>query len=211
MSGARDKSGGYQSDAQQAAGAPAGGSPGARETGGYDQGDARMQDQGARDPGMRETGGTRTDTRGEYGRTEYGRAEYGRGGYGESGGAAQTGFTVLAASLMILAGLWSFLEGLIGIIHKSFYAAQPNYTYAYSIHGWGWVHLALGIALFAAGACVLLGQTWAKVVGIVLAVFSAIANFMFLPYYPVWSIVVIAIDLFIIWALATGIGRRATA
>jgi hypothetical protein len=186
MSSARDRAAGYEAGEQQGAGAPAG-SPGAhRETAGYAGDDARQQ-AGAR-------------------------AGYGRGDdYGRSGGMAQSGFTALAATLMILAGLWSFLEGLIGIVHQSFYRTMPSYYYGFTIHDWGWVHLALGIVLFAAGACVLLGQTWAKVVGITLAVFSGIANFMFLPYYPLWSIIMIAIDLFIIWALATGIGRRATA
>lgn len=140
-------------------------------------------------------------------------AGYPRGDYGGGGReVAQAGFTVLAGTLMILSGILSFLEGLVGIFRTGpFFASLPNYTYQFSVHSWGWVHLGVGIVLFAAGACVLLGQPWAKALGIVLAVFSAIANFLFLPYYPVWSIAVIAIDVFIIWALATGMSRRATA
>jgi hypothetical protein len=138
-------------------------------------------------------------------------ADYQRGG-GDGPGMAQAGFTVLAATLMILSGLWSFLEGLVAIFRTgSFFTTLPNYTFQFSVHSWGWVHLAIGVVLFAAGACVLLGQAWAKAVGIVLAVCSGIANFIFLPYYPLWSIIVIAIDVFIIWALATGMSRRATA
>jgi hypothetical protein len=138
-------------------------------------------------------------------------ADYQRGG-GDGRGVAQAGFTVLAATLMILSGLWSFLEGLVAIFRTgSFFTTLPNYTFQFSVHSWGWVHLAIGVVLFAAGACVLLGQAWAKALGIVLAVCSGIANFIFLPYYPLWSIVVIAIDVFIIWALATGMSRRATA
>jgi hypothetical protein len=140
---------------------------------------------------------------------EAGTARAGHGGGGH--GVAQAGFTVLAATLMILSGLWSFLEGLVAIIRQSFFVAMPNYSYQFSVHGWGWIHLALGIVIFAAGACVLLGQSWALMTGIVLAVFSGIANFMFLPYYPLWSIILIAIDVFVIWALATGLSRRATA
>jgi hypothetical protein len=130
-------------------------------------------------------------------------------GYG--GGTAETGFTILAGVLMMLGGLWGFFVGLVAIIKQGFYVATPNYTFNWTIHGWGWVHLILGIVIFAAGACVLLGQTWAKLVGILLAVFSGVANFLFLPHYPFWSIVMIAIDIFIIWALATGIGRRQAA
>jgi hypothetical protein len=123
-------------------------------------------------------------------------------------GAGQAGLTVLAATLMILSGLLGFFEGLVAILRQSFFVSVPNYTFQFNVHGWGWVHLVLGIVIFAAGVCVLLGQTWAKALGILLAVFSGIANFLFLPYYPVWSIVVIALDVFVIWALASGIGRR---
>jgi len=126
-------------------------------------------------------------------------------------GGAMHGGTALAATLMILSGLWGFFMGLTAVIKQSFYVTVPNYTFQFSIHGWGWTHLIIGIVLFAAGVSVLLGQTWAKVIGIVLAVVSAIANFMFLPYYPLWSIVIIAVDVFIIWALATSISRRAVA
>src|ERR1700729_1597419 len=76
--------------------------------------------------------------------------DYPRGDYGESRGVAQTGFTVLAATLMILSGLWSFLEGLVAIFRTgSFFNTLPNYTFQFSLHSWGWVHLGIGIALFA--------------------------------------------------------------
>ncbi len=124
------------------------------------------------------------------------------------GGLAAMGFTALAAVLMILSGLWSFFVGLTGVIKSSFFVTVPNYTFDFSIHGWGWTHLIIGAVVFAAGVCLLLGMMWARVVGIVLAVISGIANFLFLPYYPLWSIVVIALDVFIIWALASGARRQ---
>jgi hypothetical protein len=136
----------------------------------------------------------------------YPEAGYERG-YGGGGSMSEAGGTILAATLLILSGLWSFFVGLTAIIKQSFFVATPNYTYQFSVHSWGWIHLILGIVVFAAGVCVLLGQTWAKALGIVLAVFSGIANFMFLPHYPLWSIVVIAIDVFIVWALATSMSR----
>lgn len=131
-------------------------------------------------------------------------------GYADSGegrAVAAMGFTALAAILMILSGLWSFFVGLTGILKGSFFVSVTNYTFNYSIHNWGWTHLILGAVVFAAGVCLLLGMMWARVVGIVLAVISGIANFLFLPYYPFWSIVVIALDVFIIWALASGARR----
>jgi hypothetical protein len=126
-------------------------------------------------------------------------------------GLGQSGSTVLAATLMMLSGLWSFLVGLTAVLKQSFFIAQSNYTFQFSVHGWGWIHLVLGIVVLAAGACVLLGQTWAKALGIVLAVFSGLSFFLFLPYYPLWSVVMIGVDLFVIWALASSIGRQSAA
>jgi len=125
----------------------------------------------------------------------------------EGGSAAGTGFTMLAATLMIISGLWSFFVGLTAIIKDQFFVTVPNYTFKIDVTSWGWIHLAVGAVVFLAGVCLVLGQLWARVVGVVLALISAVANFMFIPYYPVWSLIVIAIDVFIIWALMTG-GQR---
>jgi hypothetical protein len=186
MSSARDKTAGYETGPTPPADAPMAGAPQAGAT------QAGAPQAGAPAP-------------------RQGEPDYPRGDYGTRS-MAQSGFTVLAATLMILSGLLSFIEGLVAIFRTgAFFTTQANYTFQFSLHSWGWVHLGVGIVLFAAGACVLLGQTWAKALGIVLAVSSAIANFIFLPYYPFWSIILIAVDVFIIWALATGMSRRASA
>jgi hypothetical protein len=125
----------------------------------------------------------------------------GRHEAGEHRGAV-VGFTALAGTFMVLGGLWSAIVGTVALANANkLIVAAPNYTFRYSIHGWGWAHLILGIVVFAAGVCVFLGMTWARIVGVVLAVVSAVANFMFIPYQPLWAIVVIAIDAFVIWAL----------
>jgi hypothetical protein len=120
-----------------------------------------------------------------------------------SGSVAATGFTALAGVLMVLSGLWSFFEGLAAVIRGGFFVVLPNYAYNVSVTGWGWTHLILGVVVFAAGACLFLDMTWARVVGIILAAISAVLNFLYIPYYPVWSIVLIALDVFVIWALMT--------
>jgi hypothetical protein len=118
---------------------------------------------------------------------------------GPTGAAA--GFTIMAAVLMVLSGLWSFFSGLAAVIKGQFFVTLPNYAYNVSIHGWGWTHLILGIVVFVAGLSLFMDMMWARVVGVILAMTSAVLNFIWIPYYPVWSIVVIAIDLFVIWAL----------
>jgi hypothetical protein len=114
---------------------------------------------------------------------------------------AALGFTIVAAVLMMVSGLWSFLEGLAAIIKGQFFVVLPNYVYNISVTGWGWIHLILGAAVFVAGAFLFMDKTWARVVGVVLACLSAVANFLYIPYSPVWSVIVIALDVFIVWAL----------
>jgi hypothetical protein len=158
--------------------------------------------------GYREQEGYRGETaRGETARgetAEYGRAE-GRGMEGP-GVAAMAGH-VLAATLMILSGLVTIFVGITGIVRGTYFLAVANYTYHFGPFGRGVTDLIIGAVILAAGVCLLMGMMWARVVGVALAVISAVANFLFLPYAPLWSIVLIAIDIFIIWALTTG-GRH---
>jgi hypothetical protein len=112
------------------------------------------------------------------------------------------GFTLFAAVMMIMAGIWQALAGLVAIFENEFYVTTRNYIFQFDATTWGWIHLVLGVLVGLAGLGLLAGQTWARVVGITLAVLSAIANFLFIPYYPFWSMLIIGLDVFVIWALA---------
>jgi hypothetical protein len=136
--------------------------------------------------------------------------DYPQGAGAHEEGRARIGVGIgrgLAGFLLILNGLYGFLVGLAAVVRGGFFVVHNGYAYHWSIHGWGWLQLIIGCVLFAAGVCVLLGMVWARVLGAILAGFSAITSFMFIPYYPLWSIVVIAIDVFIVWALVSS-GRR---
>jgi hypothetical protein len=121
----------------------------------------------------------------------------------EGSGAGAMAGSVLAGVLMLLGGAVAFLNGLAMIIKGGFYTYSSGYAYHWSTKGWGWTHLILGALVFAAGACVILGMVWARVIGVFLAALAAVAAFLTIPFYPVWSIVLIALDVFIIWALIT--------
>ena len=81
------------------------------------------------------------------------------------------------------------------------YVTGARYIFSFDLTAWGWIHLLVGILLIVTGFAITTGRVWARSVGIGFAVLSMIANFMFLPYYPVWSLLIIAIDVFVIWAL----------
>jgi len=133
--------------------------------------------------------------------TEQRTAPYGRVDDKPPSGWA-VGFTVFAGVMMIMAGSFQGLAGLVAIFENEFYATTRNYILEFDVTTWGWIHLLLGLLILFAGFAVLSGQTWGRVVGITLASLSALANFAFIPYYPVWSLVIIALDVFVIWALA---------
>lgn len=123
------------------------------------------------------------------------------GGETESVGVF-TGRT-LAGTLMIISGMWTFFVGMTAIFSGGFFTTTPNYVITWNTTGWGWVQLILGIVVFAAGLSVLAGMLWARIVGVVLASVSALNNFLFLPHHPIWSLTIIAMDVFIIWALCS--------
>jgi len=114
----------------------------------------------------------------------------------------------LAAALLILTGLVTFFSGIVAVIKGGFYTTVANYPFYYSVRSRGITELIIGAVVFMVGACLLLGMAWARTAAIVIAVLSAIFNFMFLPFYPIWSIIVIALDVFIIWALTYDGSRR---
>ncbi|MGE3289470.1 MAG: hypothetical protein AB7J32_25690 [Pseudonocardia sp.] len=116
---------------------------------------------------------------------------------------AQNGLSVFAGVMMIIGGAYHAFMGLSALFNDKVYLATPEYIYQFDLTGWGWIHLILGIVVAAAGIGVLKGMTWGRVVGIVVASISLIVNFLFLPHYPLWSILIIALDVAIIWALAT--------
>ena len=109
----------------------------------------------------------------------------------------------VAGVLLIVGGGFQSIEALAAIVKDEYLVVTPNYIYTFDLTAWGWIHLLIGLALVAIGICLVLGQGWAQVAGIVVAAISALLNFTWLPYSPLWAILVIAVDLLIIWALAS--------
>ena len=119
------------------------------------------------------------------------------------------GFIVFAAVMMMMTGVFQALAGLIAIFQNEFYVQTRNYLFKFDVTAWGWIHLILGIIVALAGWGLLSGRTWARVVAITVAVLSAVANFLWLPYYPFWAIIVLTVDVLVIWAVAAhGRGMR---
>jgi hypothetical protein len=119
----------------------------------------------------------------------------------ETSGTA-VGFILFAAIMMIMVGVFQAIQGLVGIFENEFYVATRNYLFQFDATTWGWIHLLVGLLVAFAGWGLLSGRTWARAVAITVALLSAIANFAFIPYYPFWSLLIITLDIFVIWAVA---------
>jgi hypothetical protein len=111
------------------------------------------------------------------------------------------GWVLFAGVMMVANGILSIFEGAVGVSKDRVYATTPNYTFKFNLTSWGWIHIALGALVAIIGLGVIGGRTWARYCGIFVVALSLFANFMFVPYYPLWAIVVIAIDVFVLWAL----------
>lgn len=121
------------------------------------------------------------------------------------------GWVLFAAVIMFTAGFINVIEGLVALFKDDYYQVRPsglvvhvNYT------TWGWALLVFGAVLVAVGYGVAVGQTWARVTGVVLAALNALVNLAFIAAYPIWITLVIALDVIVIYALSVH-GREARA
>jgi hypothetical protein len=118
------------------------------------------------------------------------------------------GLAYFAGSIMVLIGMFSAVAGITAIFRDDVYVFRGDYVFMWDVSAWGWIHLALGVLILLAGLAVFSGRAWARTVGIVLASLSALANFIFMPYYPIWTLLIILLDVLVIYAL-TMYKRRA--
>jgi hypothetical protein len=115
--------------------------------------------------------------------------------------ATAVGLTLFAGTMMILMGVFHAIQGLVALFNDTFYVVGEKWTFSFDVTTWGWIHLIVGALVAAAGFYLFTGAVWARTIGVALAALSAVLNFMWLPYYPLWSMLIIAVDFFVIWAL----------
>lgn len=114
---------------------------------------------------------------------------------------AAVGLTIFAATIMIMVGSFQAIQGIVALANDTFYVAGAKWVFQFDVTTWGWIHLLMGILVVTAGIFLFRGAVWARTVGVIAAGASALVNFAWLPYYPVWGVIIIALNVFIIWAL----------
>jgi hypothetical protein len=116
------------------------------------------------------------------------------------------GWAGFAGVMLIMIGVMDFIQGLVAVVNDTFYVVGQEWVFEFDITAWGWIHMILGVVLVLSGAGIFSGNVAARTVGVIVAAIAAVINFAWLPYFPVWSIIVIAICVSVIWAL-TAHGR----
>ncbi|MER6216815.1 MULTISPECIES: DUF7144 family membrane protein [unclassified Streptomyces] len=111
------------------------------------------------------------------------------------------GLTTFAGVMLLIAGVLDVLRGIMAIVDDEIYVSTPRYLFKFDLTSWGWIHLIFGVIALLVGAGLFSRATWARVGGIAIAGVLIIANFLSIPYYPFWSMILIALYAFVIWAL----------
>ena len=111
------------------------------------------------------------------------------------------GWTTFAGVMMIMAGIWWIIAGLVAIFNDDFYVVGQEWIFQFSTTSWGWIHLILGSVVLFAGFGLFQAAVWARTVGVIIAVLQGLVGFAWLPWYPIWGIIFIAVSIAVIWAL----------
>jgi hypothetical protein len=119
-----------------------------------------------------------------------------------TGMTAWVGWVAFAGIMMVMLGTFHVIDGLLALFNDDYFlVTQSGLAVSLDFTTWGWVHLIGGAVIIAAGFAVFTGQMWARVIGVIVALASAVVNIGFLSAYPVWSSIMILLDVLIIWAL----------
>jgi hypothetical protein len=113
-----------------------------------------------------------------------------------------SGLAVFAGSMMIIVGLVQALRGFAGVLENDVHVPVQDYVVNLDLTAWGWLHLGFGLVLVLTGVYVLRGRPWARAAGIGVVMLNLVGNFVYIPHYPVWALLLVALDVAAIWGLA---------
>ncbi|WP_372350679.1 hypothetical protein [Streptomyces sp. KL116D] len=120
---------------------------------------------------------------------------------GTAKAAAAGGLTIFAAVMLFITGTMGFCRGLMAVLEDKVFLRTPEYVFEFDLTSWGWIHIVLGAIAVVVSCGLFVAMKWARVCGVIIAGLLIIANFLSVPYYPLWSLTLIALNGFVIWGL----------
>ncbi len=120
------------------------------------------------------------------------------------------GWLTFSAIVLTIGGVFATIDGLMAVYKSTFFTANAVYVFS-DLKTWGWITFGLGVAGIAAGLAVLSGRQWARWTGIVVAGVSAVGQLLFAQAYPLWALMIMAVDFLVIYGLAVYGGRESIA
>jgi hypothetical protein len=118
-------------------------------------------------------------------------------------GMVALGVGGFAGVMLIMVSCFQVMQGIAAIADDAVYVKGIDYVYELDVTAWGWVHLVLGLVGVATGIAILARQTLGLIFGIFIAAITSLTNFAFLPYYPLWSLLIVGFNVLVIWALCS--------
>ena len=115
--------------------------------------------------------------------------------------SAWAGWVVFAGTMAIIVGVFNIIQGLVALFDDQYFVVASGDLLVFDFTAWGWVHLLVGVVMVVVGLGIMRGSPWGLVAGVVIAAGNAILQLGFLAAYPIWSILIIALDVVVIYAL----------
>ncbi len=113
-----------------------------------------------------------------------------------------TGWVIFAGVILLISGIFSIVQGIVAVVGpNSYFVVTEGSLWLLDVAGWGWWNIVVGVLLALTAVALMAGQTWARVVAVVLVIISAVGQLLLIPAQPWWSIIVIAIEILVIYAL----------
>ena len=128
-----------------------------------------------------------------------------------TGQESQEGPTFAAAAMLLTSAILTFLVGVFALTANDLVVSGPGYQYTFQISGWGWANILTGMVLAAVAVALFANAQWARAAAVIVTCLAIVVTFLWMPYYPTGSIVLIALDIVVIWGVATWNTSRKTA
>lgn len=129
--------------------------------------------------------------------------------YNSNNVSGWVGWVYFAAFMLIAIGFFQTILGFTALLNDEWLVKVGGQLLLLDYTTWGWVHLILGIVSMVAGTGLFNGSTWARVIAIILVLFNFLAQFAFVSVYPLWSIIIMVVDILVLYALTVHGGEPA--